>query len=157
MLRSGAKGSSGTATYPGATASRLIIPFNATAGGLTAWTNMPAAEDFFRGVYQYMIEPVDLTGYTECRIVYVTANVAMVAGAKLIARYRTTIDATITNWLDLGTSEVSVVGGGVNTVYKSSWIPLAAGAKGDVLVTVSGSGGDGVVDPNFGHISVEVR
>ncbi len=133
------------------------IPIHANAGGQVAWTDMPAALSFFAGNYQRVIQPADLSAYTEARLVYMTSTVAMNAGAKLIARYALTPDSTAANWLDLGVSEISAVGGLTNTVYKSNWIKLAAGARGDVILSVLGSGGDGVIDPTWGSVAIEVR
>jgi len=159
MLRAGSSsgGASGTATYPGASAARLIIPFSSTATGLTTATNMPLALDFFTSTYQRVINKVDLTGFTQCRIYVFTSSVATVAGAKILAKYISAVSTTASDWLDLGTSEVSVTVGGLNTAYASSWIDIAMLAKGDVFLTVMSSGGDGVVDPTFGQVNIQVR
>jgi hypothetical protein len=44
-----------------------------------------------------------------------------------------------------------------NTVLVSNWINLAAGAKADVFITIACSGGDGALDPVFGHIYLQFK
>jgi hypothetical protein len=39
----------------------------------------------------------------------------------------------------------------------SSWATLAAGATADVMLRIIGNSGDGVTDPQFGRIDIQVR
>lgn len=128
-------------------------------GGGVTWTNMPAAANIFVN-YVGHINWFDATNYTEVRFVvnYLTAGSA---GSKLILRYATSFPAgggSAANYSDIGTSEVSCsISAAGPTLVKSSWIALASGAKADLVLCVVGSGGDGIVDPQFYDISAEFR
>ena len=74
------------------------------------------------------------------------------AASKLILRYYTAFSQTVANYLDIGTSEVSVATNVNNTFLDTGWINLASGAKTDVWIDLLGSGGDGTLDPAFGTI-----
>jgi len=121
-----------------------------------AWDNMPAANTFLFGSHRHVTR-LSLSGFTQCRIV-VNVQTAAATNAKLILRYKaTTFSTTVTDYSDIGTSEVSVVVDASNSVVSSSWIPLASGAKADVFVTVVGYGGNGATDPVFGTIEGHFR
>ena len=77
--------------------------------------------------------------------------------SKIILRYRTAFDVTAANWLDIGSSEVSVAINNQNTVIVTSWIDLAVSAKADVFIAPLCSGGDGVLDPVVGSIVAQFR
>lgn len=124
-----------------------------------AWTNMPTALSFLfsTATVGKDIQKVDLTGYTQCRLLVNKQGTAGAAAAKLILRYRTAFNQVVANYSDIGTSEVSVAVNVTNTYLETAWIDLAAGAKADVFVTVLGSGGDGTLDPAFGAIIAEFK
>lgn len=103
------------------------------------------------------ISRIDLTGYTQVRLRVNKQGVAGAAASKLILRYYTSFSQTVANYLDIGTSEVSVVCTGTNVYLDTGWINLAAAAKADVWVALLGSGGDGAVDPVFGSIVAEFK
>jgi hypothetical protein len=75
----------------------------------------------------------------------------------LILRYRTAFSTTVGDYLDIGTSEVSVAVNTTNTILSTSWIDLVAGAKADIFLSLVGSGGDGVLDPAFGQIIAQFK
>ena len=135
--------------------SQLIVNLIADGAGIT-WTNMPAAVTFFGGSHRYATK-VDLTNYTDCRLIVNKQATAGAAAAIVRLRYITAFNTTVGNWLTIGSSEVSVAVNVLNTVIVSSWIPLVAGAKADVFITLDGSGGDGVLDPVFGSIVAQFR
>lgn len=120
------------------------------------WTNMPAALTFIGGNIR-MVQRLDLSNYTEVRFMVFKAGGAGAASSKLILRYRTTISTTAANWLDIGTSEVSVAINVMNTFLETAWINLVAEAQADVFVSVMGEGGDGVLDPVFGSVVAQFR
>lgn len=120
------------------------------------WTNMPLALTFANGALR-MVQKVDLTNYADVRFRVFKAATAGAAASKLILRYITAINTTAANWLDIGTSEVSVATNVQNTFLDTGWIALVAGAKADVFITVLGSGGDGAIDPIFGSVVAEFR
>lgn len=140
-------------SHAGGTA-QLVVPIGAV--GAFTWTNMPAAVTLL-GSSAASVARVDLAAYTQCRLTVTKMAVAGAAASKVILRYKTTFDTAAANYLDIGTSEVSVAVNVANTGLASSWIDLAAGAKADVFVAVVGSGGDGVLDPAFGVISAQFK
>ena len=64
---------------------------------------------------------------------------------------------TVANYVDIGTSEVSVAVNVQNSFLATAWINLAAGAKADVYVDIVGSGGDAALDPAFGSVVAEFK
>lgn len=124
------------------------------------WTNMPAALTFFLGQSRWFVM-ADLTNRTQIRLAGGVFNSAGSASAKLRILYRTQAagyDLTISNYSTIGTSEVQMtLGTTVNTVVESGWIDIVAGAKGKVLIALAGIDGDGVADPAFTGIWVEVK
>jgi hypothetical protein len=135
--------------------SQLIVPLVSDAAGII-WTNMPAAVTFFGGSHRFATK-INLTDYLQVRLIVNKQGVAGAAASIVRLRYRTAFDATVTNWLQIGVSSVQVAVNVQNTVLDSGWIDLAAGAKADVFVTLDGSGGDGVLDPQFGGVTMQAR
>ncbi len=117
---------------------------------------MPLAETFLSGSHRH-VQRVDLTNFTQCRLVVNKQGTAGAAASKLILKYRTAFDTTVGNYSAIGVSEVSIATNNQNTSSASAWVNLAAGAKADVFVCVSGSGGDGVIDPVFGHVAAQFK
>ncbi len=141
---------------PAGPASLLCIPICASTAAAAAWTNMPAAETFLFGSHRHVIK-VDLTNYSQVRLVVNKQATAGAASSILLVKYRTAFDTTVGNYSAIGTSSVQVAVNLQNSVQVSNWIDLAAGAKADVFVAVAGSGGDGVLDPSFGSILLEFK
>ncbi len=124
-------------------------PISVTVVGLSAtWTNMPNALTEFPNTPR---TKYDLANADEVRIV-VMVGVIGTAGATLRFQYSTDQAA----WSDL-TATVT----GLNTTgcKVSAWAVVPAGAKtaGDVFIRIAGTGGDGVVDPQFRNIELQVR
>lgn len=155
VFRGNIKGPQGDAGAGGGGASMLVVPVVADAAGLTL-TNMAAALGFLGGSHRFAIK-VDLTNFTQVRLVVNKQGTAGAAAAKIILRYRTAFDATPANWLDIGSSEVGCAINVQNTVVVSSWINLATLAKADVFVTLLMSGGDGVLDPVIGSVVAQFK
>jgi hypothetical protein len=133
----------------------MVIPIHSDAAAVT-WTNMPLAATFWNGSHRH-ISKHDLTNFTQARIVVNKQGTAGSTDSKLILKYRTSFSVTAGDYLDIGTSEISVAVNVQNTVLTSSWINLAAGAKADVFVCVIGSGGNGAIDPIFGSVSAQFK
>lgn len=116
------------------------------------WTDMPSALAFM-----YNLSRAARTDLTGRRMVRLTATVhtAGHTTAKLILRYRTAYSTTASDYLDMTTEcSVSIAAtGGV----ASAWIALPSGAKGDVYLTVLGSGGNGTADPLFSSVNIELH
>jgi hypothetical protein len=128
------------------------------AGG-SVWTNMPLALTFFLGLSRGT-QLVDLSGYTQVRFHVHRTATAATATSKVILLYKaTSFSGVVTDYADIGTSEVSVVVELASVYSVTNWVPLVAGAKAaaGVWVTVAGSGGDGAVDPTFGVVLAEFK
>jgi hypothetical protein len=131
------------------------IPLLSYGNAVYTLTNMVAAESFMNtvaGTLKY-----DLTNYTQARLVMYVSTVGT-AGSKVVAKYKTTFATSdaITAFSALGTSaiEASMAVAGVIT---SAWVNLAAGAIGDVFLTLARIGGDGVADPVIAYVMLEVK
>jgi hypothetical protein len=136
--------------------SQMIVPLVSDGAGIT-WTNMPSAVTFFGGSHRFATK-INLTDYTQVRLIVNKQGTAGAASSIVRLRYRTAFDATVGNWLQIGESaSVQVAVNVTNTVLDSGWINLATGAKADVFVVLDGSGGDGVLDPVFGSLVAQFR
>ncbi len=144
------------AAPPGGGGGQLLVPLQADGSVAAPWTNMPLAEAFLFGSHRCVVK-VDLTNYTQVRMVVNKQATAGAAAAKLIAKYRTAFSTTVTDYSAIGTSAVEVAVNVQNTVLATAWVDLAAGAKADVFVVITGSGGDGTLDPAFGAISLQFK
>lgn len=128
------------------------IPFRIQASNGT-WTNMPAALTEWNTAPQQRTK-CDLTNATQARIVVRMGATGGVAGAELRCQYST--DESTWNYLD-GATGPSVAINVTNAVAAGAWVALAAGAKADVFLRVIGINGDGVVSPQFGNFSMQVK
>jgi hypothetical protein len=141
-------------THPGIFRVYFCVP------GLTAanntWTNMPAAETLLFGVAG-SIQYADLTGFTQVRFHVNKLATAGAASSKLILKYAGSYTQTVGSFANIGASEVSVAINVANTYLMTAWTNLAAGATGVEYLTVTGSGGDGVIDPIIGSIFAEFK
>ena len=149
----GGQGIQGIQGVPGVSA--LCVPLVADAAGLTL-TNMALALGFFGGSHRFASK-VDLTGFTQVRLLVNKQATAGAAASKVILRYRTAFDAMPANWLDIGTSEVNCPINSQNGVVVSAWINLATLAKADVFICPLMSGGDGVLDPVIGNVLAQFK
>ena len=142
-------------SHAGGGAAMLCIPLVADAANF-ALTNMAAALGFLGASHRFATK-VDLTNFTQVRLIVNKQGTAGAAASKIILRYRTAFDATPANWLDIGTSEVNCAINVQNTVIASAWINLAALAKADVFVAPLMSGGDGALDPVLGSVVAQFK
>lgn len=150
----GVQGNAG-AQGPAGPASILCVPIVADAAGFTL-TNMALALNFLNASHRYATK-VDLTNFTQTRLIVDKQGTAGAAASKIILRYITAFSTTAASWLDIGTSEVSCEINVQNTVVASAWVNLAALAKADVFVTALMSGGDGALDPVMGNITAQFK
>lgn len=150
----GAQGQQGI-QGPAGPASICCVPLVADSAATTL-TNMAAALNFFNASHRYAGK-VDLTNFTQVRLIVNKQGTAGAAASKIILRYRTAFDATAANWVDIGTSEVNCAINVQNAVVVSAWVNLAALAKADVFICPLMSGGDGVLDPIVGNILAQFK
>lgn len=126
----------------------------------TAWTDMPSALTEFVGNTRHRRRK-NLSNVTEWRLA-VHMTIAGVAGSKMGVQY--SIDAG-TTWkgLDNGTAatqstNVLALDQGTNISLVSSWAAINSEARiNDCLLRITGNAGDGVIDPTFLIIALEVR
>lgn len=151
--------SSGTlpvARFPGGTMPPSSICLNCT-GASTTWTDMPSAETFFNGANRGSTG-VDLTNYTQVRLKVTMLGTGCVSGGVITLKYKTGNTWTnVASFSTIGASAVTAACDVTSTISDSGWINLVAGAKADVSIAISGTGGDGVVDPTFGNINAQFR
>jgi len=132
----------------------LLLPFACNAASGVTLTNHAETGEFFANSNRNVFR-IDLTGYDRVRIsCRVTTASASVNSPRLRVRYRTAFSTTLSNYSDIGTSEVAASLSSTGHA-SSSKISLAAGAKADVWVTVEQIGGDGAEDPVVAAVAVE--
>lgn len=124
-----------------------------SAGGVGSagyWQNMPAAlTELFGNAAQE--QQADLTFCTQARLI-VNVSTAGFAGSGLRAQYWT---GAAWAYLDGSAGPECILTS--TGLIVSSFVTLAAGAKADVKLRIVGINGDGIVDPVFGVIALEVR
>lgn len=131
----------------------IAIPFRHAFSSGT-WTDMPSAVTEFLGSTAGRIK-YDLTPFSQARLVVRMAAVAGAAGSELRVQYSTD-DSTYTNYLDGSTGPSTVITTN-NTTFAGAWVTIVAAARADVFLRVVGAGGDGVADPVFGTVVLQVR
>ena len=147
----------GTWATPAGSSSASQLAVNLVADSANvAWTNMPLAATLFAGSHRH-IARVDLSDYSECRLVVNKQATAGAANSTIELLYALSFQTTPAGYASIGETPAAVAVNTVNNVLSSAWVSLAAGAKGDVFLALVGSGGDGVIDPSFGAISAQFR
>jgi len=134
------------------------ITINANASAAATWTNMPLASTFIFGSVRH-VQLVDLAGSTQCRLLVNKHATAGAASSVMRACYASTYSTSVGSYSDLGATPCQVACNALNTYLDSGWVDLASGAvsAGEVFLAILGSGGDGVLDPQFGTIVVMLR
>ena len=130
------------------------VDFN--SGVAETWGSMPSALSFFDGSTAF-ITAAELTNFTQVRFMVNKLGTAGNSGSILVLRYSTTYTQNVNLWSTIGTSSVQVSINVTNSFLETAWIDLVAGAKGDVFLSVLGSGGNGSISPVFGMITAEFR
>lgn len=140
------------------TARHMVIPLTASAA--VTWTDMPSAVTFLNGQATRAVYQLDLTGYTQCRIVVVTAGTAAAGTGRLAIKYKTgAYSTTVGDYSDIGTGATEVAASVTTAITQtdSGWITITAAALADVQVAVVGLGSNGTNDPVFGNIAIHFR
>lgn len=121
-------------------------------------TNQTSAEAFFNSNSAYTMR-WDLTEFEQIRLNFILfAGSASANTPRLRLRYRSTWSGTVSDYADIGTSEVSAsLAGSSGDVKTSGWVDLATAAKDDVYVALTQIGGDGAADPTMFSISMGLR
>jgi hypothetical protein len=142
--------------YAGAGAIRYRVTLFADGAAVTD-TNSPVALQFFKNLPYQSQHRVDLTGFSQVRLIVMKAGTAGASNNKLLLRYSATFSTTAAGFSDIGVSEVSCAVNITNRCIASEWINLVAEAKGDVFIALLSSGGDGALDPVYGNIVCEFK
>jgi hypothetical protein len=151
-----------TASVSGIATVTIPSPLSVTlyGGNAVAWTNMPAAITFFLTATGNPIVKLDLSQYTQGRLLVNKTTIAgAAANTALLIRYSTTFTQTAGSYLTMGTSEIqTVVGTTASGYFDSGWINLVAGAKANgIFVGLLGINGNNAADPQFGTIIAQFR
>lgn len=132
----------------GAATATLRVPIISAVA--TTWAAMPSALTELLGGALYR-QAVGLGSYTKFRIIG-TVTAAGFSGAVLRVYYSTN-GGGAWNVAALSGADLSLTSTGA---IFGAWQNIVAGAKGDVLISVFGQSGDGIVSPIIGSLSVEV-
>lgn len=132
-----------------------VVPF-LSLGSTVVWNMFPSSSGFLFSDFDAVTQ-VDLTYYTEARLIVVKKAIAGSAGSQICLRYIGAFSTTASDYLALGTSEIYVAIDTINTVLASAWISITTFAKADVFLAIIGLGGDDSTGPEFGNISAQFR
>lgn len=128
-----------------------IIPFR-TTGTVLTWSDMPEALTEFQGNTCNRA----YTNLVDARLARLIANIETAGSTNAKLRVQYSLNGTTWYYLDNTNSKPSVA---INTtgVKVSGWCVLDSGARDDVYLRIVGIDGDGVADPAFGHIVLEIK
>lgn len=136
--------------------STVIVPIHADATGAVTMTTHPSTERFLANTSRN-VKKFNFADYTEVRLTArVTTSSASVNSPRIRLRYKTSFSTTISDYGDIGASEVSCSVSATGLI-DSGWIALVAGAKADVFITVGEIGGDSSLSPVVSNIDVHAR
>lgn len=134
---------------------KFVLPIYHDVNASTLTTH-PSTAQFLANLNR-LLHRADLTDWTEARLVArVTAGSASANNPRLVLRYRTSFSTTVGDYVDAGTSEISVSLASTGCPA-GSWGTLAAGAKDDVYISVQQIGGDSSASPAIAGVWVEFR
>lgn len=119
-------------------------------GSPQTWTNMPSAEDNFRG-FTHNKTPIDFTTINQVQLTCFMDVTAGVANSIISIEYTTDLTGA-TGWAELANSGLVSCPCDAVGANNGSVTAIHASAKGSVLIRIRGSGGNGTVDPTFGMI-----
>jgi regulation of enolase protein 1 (concanavalin A-like superfamily) len=109
---------------------------------------MPAAVTEFLGLAIQRTK-ADLSVATQSRVT-VRVGVVPYANAKIKVQYSTDESA----WVDLCSVTMPAT---ANKTNIGTWTDIPSGAKADVFLRLVGIDGNGVADPSFGLITIQVK
>lgn len=109
----------------------LHATIHAEADAAATFTNMPSADTFLFSSHRHIVL-VDLEGMTKIRLKVNKQATAGATNAKLILRYSTSFSTNVGDYLDIGTSEVSVTIDVTNSYLDSGWIDIDDNAKTNI-------------------------
>lgn len=126
------------------------------AGANFAMTNATLAERFAGNTTRHLFM-IDLLGYTQVRL-RANKQVVGTAGSLFRAKYFTSYNTTVTNFLQLGLSAQVETSMAATGYFDSGWMDMALGARNDgICIGFTELGGDGVADPALGATDILFR
>lgn len=132
----------------------LNVTINGKPDAVATYTNMPAAASFLFNSHRHVLL-IDTEGMSVVRLKVNKQATAATTGAKLILRYSPVFSTNVSDYADIGETEVSVPIDTANQYLDSGWVVLSPNVnQEDIFLAIIGVGGNGVLDPQFGHISV---
>lgn len=132
------------------------ISVHADAGANFVMTNATLAERF-AGNSTRMIFGIDLLGYTQVKLEG-NKQVVGTAGSLFRAKYFTSFNTTVTNYLQLGASAQVEFSMAATGYANTGWVNMAAGAQANgIYIAFTELGGDGVADPALGFTEINFR
>lgn len=120
-------------------------------------TNQTLAEAFHINNGSATIQKVNLSSFTQVRLLVNRMGTNGDAAATLRLGYVAAFSVTPADYVEISTTSTSVDITNQNTYTETAWVALAAGARADVFVTMILAGGDGVLDPVLGSVVAEFR
>ncbi len=128
----------------------LSSPLHAP-GAASIWAAMPAGLTEFLGLTIARVK-ADLSSASQARL-SARVTVAGFAGAVLAAQYST--DETNWTYCDAVSGPSATIT--TASTVAGSWVTLDPSANADMFLRLVGSGGNGVVSPQFGAVVLEVK
>lgn len=129
----------------------------ANSNSYTSLPNIPAAltEWYNNGIAHR--ELADLTNATQARLILNMAIGTSSVPAEMRVQYATDISSPVWAYLDGVSGPSQSLQSGLGNLRRSAWVNLEAAAKADVALRVVTINGDGIVDPAFYAIAVQVK
>lgn len=128
------------------------------AGANFAMTNATLAERFAGNTTRHLFM-VDLEGYTQVRLrVNKQVGSASAGTPQFRAKYYTSYNAVVANFLPLTAGEELYVSMAAAGYFDSGWVNLVAGARANgICIGFTEIGGDGAIDPALGATDILFR
>lgn len=134
----------------------FVVTFNAQTAAGSVFSNMPAGLQPAFNNY-FAVQRVDLTNYSQVRLQMIKASTAGFTGARMFLGSAPTFSTTVSNYTSISNPDASVNIDVTNTFLETGWVDILPSKRGDNYLLVVGSGGNGVIDPQFGGIWAQFR
>lgn len=131
-------------------------PFHSDASADVTLTNQALAESFIPAANRRLVNKIDLTDYTEVRLVGNVGVLSAVVGSQVNLQYHTSFSTTVSDYSPIGTSAVAISLEATGATA-TAWVPLVAAARADVFITLVSVGGDGAADPAIASMHAQFR
>lgn len=135
-----------------------VFTVHADAGANFIMANATQAERFAGNTTRHLFV-ANLAGYTQVRLIANKMTGSASANTpQFVAKYYTSYNTTVGNFLALTASSELVVSMAATGYFDSGWVNLVAGAKIDgACIGFTELGGDGAADPALGYTAIMFR